>query len=297
MRILLLSDISWRRTGLGSLKRGILSLDPSLVLLAGDLVDNDHSDVGGAEKWSGLYEFVDFLNENKTQTFFIRGNWDRAPYDCLIGKAYRLPYVEEISGRIVEFDRVRILGVPFSLTNHLPTAKRLRELFPDPVDIVLAHAEILRRIWLFELNTRFVVTGHFDSQLCQVRDKTFVSLSGFPSNYAIVDYGRDVQRVTCFERCSPKRRGASGRTGSVQQDETRISSAQLVDGQLAWNTEPLRSSTANGKYRHYCTWVESLFLAKEQIDARARGREEAATELRSSCIPKKHIWEYIGGKV
>lgn len=179
MKILLLSDISWRKTSLKALEKLISDNDPSLLLLAGDLVDNDKSVVGSAKEWSSLYKLVDFLNENKIQTFFIRGNWDRTPYDRLIDLTHQLPHVEEISGRIVTFNDVKILGVPFPFTNHLRTAKQLGERFSAPVDIVLAHAEFARRIWLFELKTKFVVTGHFDSQLCQIRDKTFISLGGF----------------------------------------------------------------------------------------------------------------------
>lgn len=146
MKILLLSDISWRRTDLGSLTRLVLDLDPSLLLLAGDLVDNDKSEHGNAEAWADLYAFADFLNSNKVRTFFIRGNWDREPYDELVARTRRLPYLEDISARIVEFGGVRIFGVPHSLTGKLGASKRISERFPEPVDIVLAHAELARRI-------------------------------------------------------------------------------------------------------------------------------------------------------
>lgn len=295
MRILLLSDISWRKTNLASIEKEILRIDPSLVLLAGDLVDNDKSIDGRTEAWSSLYEFVDFLNENKMQTFFIRGNWDRAPYDSLVAKTHRLPYVDEIAGRIAEFDGVNVLGIPYSFTNRLGTAKRLGELFPAPVDIVLAHAELARRIWLFELKTRFVVTGHFDSQLCQIRDKAFVSLGGFPSSYVIIDYEKTVQTVTYFERDFLEQRDVFGRAVFVQEGETRASRARLVDGRLAWDTEAPASLSASGKHREYAALVESLISAKEHLDAGVRRRDEVVAELQNRGVPKKHIREYIGG--
>ncbi|MBA4115545.1 MAG: hypothetical protein H0X71_03735 [Rubrobacter sp.] len=165
------------------------------------------------------------------------------------------------------------------------------------MDIVLAHAELARRIWLFKLKTKFVVTGHFDGQLCQIRDKAFLSLDGFPSGYAIINYERTVQEVIYFERSFLEQRDAFGCAVFVQEGETRVSRAKLVDGRLTWEAESLRSSVANGKYRNYAAWVESLISAKEQVDAGARSREEAVAELSHSNIPKKHIQEYIGGKM
>ncbi len=125
-------------------------------MLAGDLVDNDKSIDGSTKDWPSSYELAAFLNENKIQTFFIRGNWDeRAQYDKSISATYRLPCVEDIPGRMVAFNEVRVLGIPFSFTKHLQTCKCIQERFPEPVALVLAHAKFVRVIWLFTLETRF----------------------------------------------------------------------------------------------------------------------------------------------
>lgn len=290
MKILLLSDISWGRISLDYAKRKVLSIDPSLVVLAGDLVDNDKSVDGNMEAWSSLYAFVNFLAENETQTFFIRGNWDRAPYDELVAQTRQLARVEEISGKIREFNGIRLLGVPYSLTNHLGTAKRLGERFPAPVDIVVAHAELSRRIWLFGLSTKFVVTGHFDGQLCQIRDKVFVSLEGFPHGYAILDYEQSQQTVTYVERGF----ACTSPDGLAQEGEARVSRVTSVGERLIWETAPLKSSVASGKYRDYDVWVERLLEAREAVNEGKQEFSEAMQSLLQSGIPKKHVREYLG---
>lgn len=283
VKILVLSDISWRQTGLESLKKVVTYVSPSLVLLAGDLVDNDKSTNGNQNLWSSLYELVDFLDENRIRTFFIRGNWDRAPYDRLLDATRRLPHIEEISDRVAEFGGVRILGIPFSSTEYLRNCKRIGERFPEPVDIVLAHAELVRRIWLFELKTKFVITGHYDSQVAQIRDKVFVSLGGFPSDLAIVDYEETRQTVTYVER---KFVQVMSSGNFVQEVEVRVSRAEFVASSLTWGTDPTESPSVGSRHRDYATWVERLLTAKEQVSVGTRKRGQVVQELWESGIPR-----------
>ena len=60
----------------------------------------------------------------------------------------KLSCVEEISKKLVEFNNVRILGLPFSFTHKLKDLKRIGEFFPEEVDIVLAHSEHVRKIFI-----------------------------------------------------------------------------------------------------------------------------------------------------
>jgi len=80
----------------------------------------------------------------------------------------------------------------------------------------------------------------------------------------------------------------------MREGTTCASKARLIDGRLEWETRPLRSTIANGKYRAYGAWVEDLILAKEQIRAGAKKPREAALELQKRVIPKSHVREYIG---
>ncbi len=140
MRTLILSDTP--STSFNFFREVFLEVKPSLILIAGDLVDDDKSDEGSLEKWECLYELISLFDKSKVQAFFIKGNWDgHKYYDRLIEMTGDSLYVEEISGKFVEFRGTRILGVPYSFTHCLKNAKRISEYFPEPVDIVLAHAE------------------------------------------------------------------------------------------------------------------------------------------------------------
>ena len=284
MRILLLSDISWRLTSFDLLQEKSKETKPSLVLLAGDLAEQ-----GGADAWSSLYEFVNFLDEYVIQTYFIKGNWDDNTYYAeLVEMTKRLPHVEEISDRVVEFSGVKILGVPFFRTSRLKTAKRITELFPEPVDIVLAHAQLTRRIWLFGLKTRFVITGHYDTQLCQIRDKVFISLGQFPADHAIMELSMTGWTVTYHEH-------HLATLTSEPSYEDRVSKASILGGRFIWETEPVRSRRDRISGVSYASIVETLMASKKQVDGGSQNRSEITQRLLREGVPRKHVQEYIGG--
>lgn len=125
------------------------------------------------------------------------------------------------------------------------------------------------------MKTKFVVTGHFDGQLYQIRDKVLVSLGGFPSDFATIHYGKFKQTVFYIER-----------EGTTK--------ATFESSRVTLET-PRRSSVAGGKYRDYDAWVEKLFAAREQVTSGKREREEISQQLLHSGIPKKHVREYLAG--
>jgi len=120
---------------------------PNLVLLAGDLVDDDKGTISDKRLlwWQNLSEFLDFLEKTKVRCYFVKGNWDYRPeYDKLVKQTYT--HVEEISEKMVEVNNVRVSGISNAFTNKLATMKKIHNLFPEPVDIVLTHADGRRRI-------------------------------------------------------------------------------------------------------------------------------------------------------
>ncbi len=206
MRILTISDISWNFTFFPKITSQIDEIHPDLVLLAGDLVNDmfglvDSKVVSKDEYWNDVYGLFHFLNERKIQTFFIRGNWDNSSdYDEVVSLAEKkLPYVKEISDKMVEYKGCRILGLSHDFTNSLEDIRTLSEKFQRQLDIVLAHTEHKRRIWLFHLNTKIIITGHFDRQLCQIQNKVFISLESFPGQYVVIDYQPTKYNIQYFD--------------------------------------------------------------------------------------------------
>lgn len=286
MRILLISDLSWDEDTYKLLKQKLLSLKLALVLVAGDLFNSPLADA-----WEQVHTFLDFLERKKIKCFVVRGNWDESEdFDNFVESTRELQYTEEISGRMVEFEGLRILGIPYAMTEDLKVARQLPTIFPEKMDIVLTHALFRNRIWLFDLNTKYIITGHFDSQLCQIRDKIFISFYTFPHDYALLDYMPSNQTVTYYGGVA---RGKLREVNSV---------ARIKKGTLIWTTKSLNSSNHEGLgvapiirrfTDNYASSIESLMSAKELADRNGSDRKEIVEELLLQGIPKSHINDYI----
>lgn len=286
MKILVTSDIVWSLKTSRLLKEKILSIKPGLVLIAGDLCDKCE-----AKQWKRLNAFVKFLDKEKVKIFFVRGNWDECEeYDKLIEITKTLSYAEEISTRVVKFNGIRILGIPFSLTNDLKSVRKIGSLFPTDVDIVLAHSESRRRVWLFNLKTKFIITGHFDNQLCQIDNKVFISLSSFPNDYVVIDYKDTEQKISYF--------------GARVEGKWK---ARTQNRNLAWVTQPLdtihrRLHQRKLKWQRildnfqefYAINMEALIAGKRQVERDPSYRQSVVNDLLEKGVPRTYIEEYIG---
>ena len=87
----------------------------------------------------------------------------------------------------MEFNGLKILGIPHSCTHDIKNVRKIKEDFPDSFEIVLAHPENKRRIWLFELDTRYIIAGHFDERLCKIKDKIFISISSYLKTSVLIE--------------------------------------------------------------------------------------------------------------
>ena len=193
-RILAMSDLNWtaRGTNVQKLSELVDHVKPDLVLLAGDTVDNDKGKTQAKcpTCWQELGKFLDWLEESKIQCYVVRGNWDeKQDYTDLMQRPYT--YIEEISQRQVEFRGIKILGIPHSASTTKADLHAALQRHPDPVDILLTHADGTRRMMLFEHPARLIITGHYDEKVSIVRNRAFISFSQFPNQYAVIDYSPD----------------------------------------------------------------------------------------------------------
>jgi hypothetical protein len=285
IRILAFSDIYWlprhQGTNLKELIGLVKQVEPTLLLLAGDLVD-DFKGGGDGKRlpyWQELGKFLDFLEDSQVRCYFVKGNWDAVPeYAELIHRKHQ--YVEDISQRLAETNNIHVYGIPHAYTDQLATMKTLRHECPPSIDVILAHAEGRRRIWLFELPVRLIITGHFDEKLCMVRDKIFVSFSSFPGQYAVIDYyPHEIHvRYICYR----------------QFDHTRSRSTryemQIKDGILVGTTG------LPDDWLQYGQQMDALLTLKEREQGLNESeKREAINALLEQGVYKAHILEYIPG--
>lgn len=314
MRILLISDINWENvqgTILENIKNKISTIKPSLVLMAGDVISEGHN-IHDAD----FLDLLQFLDKEKINTFFIQGNHDEVPaYESLVRDIKSLHYIKEISNKIVEFDNIKILGIPFSFTNKLKNLRKINEIYSEQVDIILAHSEYGRRIWLFELQSKLIITGHFGAKFCKIFEKVLVELDHFPYNYAIIDYETTEQTITYFRQpisLVKSKTDFEYRNGKklvrlvpILTDKECVSQAKLINGQLVWeidehqvekrdkhqidfSLEPLKDS-------EYVSKTENLITAKKKIyDADSNVQKEMIEDLLRIGVMKTQIKEYLG---
>jgi predicted phosphodiesterase len=270
MRILVLSDITWGYHTRRLLRETVLQSHPSLVLVAGDIVNNK---IGDFETyWRHALDFFSYLSKNRIPACYVQGNWDRSPeYDKFVRR--KIPRIQNASCRTVTASGLRILGVPHCATNDLQFARALSRALPDNVDIVLAHAEKIRRAWLFHLPAQAVITGHFSEQVAAVRGRLFVSTWAFPAHYVVLDWGQSEIVVHYhYDYASPPQ-------------QPRV--AAFSNGLLAWRS---RSFPNSGEYGHQ---LEDLLRARELLAEGRAQRTELDAHLRSLGIPSSHIQEYL----
>ena len=148
--------------------------EAELVIIAGD-VTGDGSCGHGFH--NAFLIFLSMLEELKIPSCFISGNHDDPVYySQVVSRIERLKYANEISNRVVEINGMKILGVPYETTYSKSKIKNLLELYPDRLDIVVAHSQLKRRIRLFELDTSMIITGHYDRKHFKYQGSTFISL-------------------------------------------------------------------------------------------------------------------------
>ncbi len=197
MNILVLSDLNWESHLRSMTESEVLSFDPSrisipryqriyrylqivederadLVLFAGDITGDGSCGHGFHHAFNLL---LTFLERKKIPSLFISGNHDDPKYyNQVVAFSESLQYSQDINNKKVEIGGLSILGIPYSCSKFKKKLKTLIEANQEPYDIVLAHAQLKRRIRLFDIPTRYIFTGHYDRKLCAHRKTIFVAL-------------------------------------------------------------------------------------------------------------------------
>jgi len=208
MRLLAFSDIDWSKYNY--LKSLVLKEKPDLVMLAGD-IGND----GLSHAKSRLQDFLLFLDRRLIKTFAIRGNWDQNDYDQLF-QAQRFRFVEEISGRYAHFAGFTFLGIPYSFFRNMKNVRNIDSVFPrTPLDFILAHPPTKKRIWLFHLKPKYVVSGHDDNRVCSVTNTLLISTNSSPDSYAKLEISPTLASIVYHDSQSRRAFKAKWKNGTL----------------------------------------------------------------------------------
>jgi hypothetical protein len=281
-RVLAFSDLAWGTRERGAPagrkvdKTSFLSLveeaDPAIVVFAGDAAYDrcSRSRLDETEIFLGLLQEIAAAGRH---CVVVEGNNDdtMGTYGRVREAAEASPYIHEVSGEVETVQGIRFLGVPTG------KEKRMARSPEGPVDIVVAHAPLANRVWLFDLPAACILTGHYGMMAGVVAGKAYVALDCSPSSYAVIDWDEGCRRVEYATRTC------------------RIT-MRLEEGVAADGCDPaeLRRLTEGTGALPYPDEVEALRRAKGEIAA--LGREEVFRRLLGMGIKKTHIERYLGSR-
>ena len=170
---------------------------PGLILFGGDLTGDGFC--GHGYHFAFIY-LLQYLENCKIASVFIKGNHDDDEYYNNVVKASaEFKFTQEISGKYVEVNGLKIVGLSFEDTYYKARLKKIISA-NKKVDIVLAHAELSRRPWLFDFHTKYIVTGHYDYKFNYINDKVFLSFFNDSPyfNYGVIDIQKQKDMISYF---------------------------------------------------------------------------------------------------
>ena len=276
VRILAFSDLAWGTRGRGtkvdaaSFLRRIGEAEPDIVVFAGDGAYDrcSRSGLDETELFLGLLWEIAAVGRH---CVVVEGNNDdtMGTYGRVREAAKENPYIHEITGEVQDVCGIRFLGVPTG------KEKRMARSAEGPVDIVVAHAPLANRVWLFDLPAACAVTGHYGMMAAVVAGKAYIALDCSPASYAVIDWEEGWQRIEY----------AAGTCRIVLRRD---------EGFTAIGCDPaeLRNLTEGRGALPYRDEVEALQRAKREIAT--LGREEVFKRLLAMGIKKTHIERYLG---
>lgn len=279
-RILAFSDLAWgtreqgapagRKVDETSFLRLVEETDPAIVVFAGDAAYDrcSRSGLDETELFLGLLRRIAAAGRHSV---VVEGNNDdtMGTYGRVRKAAEASPYIHEITGEARVVCGIRFLGVPTG------KERRMAKSAHEKVDIVVAHAPLANRVWLFDLPAACILTGHYGMMVAEIAGKAYVSLDCSPASYAVIDREERWRRIgyaagACRIDLRPGERfAATGCDPALFRD--------LTEG-----TGPLP----------YGEEVEALRRAKRDIAT--GGREEVVERLLAIGIKKTHIERYLG---
>lgn len=280
VRVLAFSDLAWetrergspdgKRIGYDSFMRIVEEANPEVVVFVGDAA-YDRCSRSGLDETELFLALLRSLISAGRYCIIVEGNNDDAfgTYNRVMEAAERSPYLHEVSGKVRVVCGIRFLGVPTGKERKIAGSTH------EEVDVVVAHAPLADRVWLFDLPAACIITGHYSMMVTKVAGKAYVALDCSPASYAVVDWEEGWRQVTYV-------------AGACRVEMCRGEGA-VATGCGA--TELRRLTNGPGELPY---WAEIEVLQREKREIAMAGLEAAFDRLLGMGIKKTHIKRYLG---
>ena len=142
---------------------------------------------------SGFYQALEHSSNAGSTVFVIKGDHDLHdlqdfPNAYSVKRINSFENIQEISGKIVNYENLRILGLGYMDTHYIQKLRSISKLYSSKVDVILTHAEQRRMpelaCWL---KPKIIIRGHFGIGITKIKDVIVLASLGFPAGYAMME--------------------------------------------------------------------------------------------------------------
>jgi|GEM_PF-3422710 len=262
-----------------------------MVLFAGDVTGDGSCGHGFHYVFIMLLKL---LENDKTLSAYISGNHDEECYYRLVNEYVEgLQYAQEISNQTAEILGLKVLGINYYQSKSKTQLKKVLTDASEEYDIVLAHSQLKRRIRLFELNTDYIFTGHYDRKLLYHDSTAYVSLDNdaYEISYAVIQKSKNSSDLIAI-----KVRESDDVTISLEEKIDHIKNG-IRSNKLSINNVPTieidpiesapLSALTNGR-RDY-SYLKYIRGIQYQRSMQTMQKLKAKIELDESDLPLKEV--------
>jgi hypothetical protein len=149
-------------------------------------------------------KFYNVLEETgkTSDVFVVKGDHDddfEGSYDA--ERINSIKGCHEISGKLLDFAGLTILGLGYYETHYLRTLRHQIQGIKKRVDIILTHAEQRRLLCMSEVSPKIIARGHFGFGVSQI-DDVLVVCGRFPNSYSVVEVENgSIKSSDCWSYC------------------------------------------------------------------------------------------------
>jgi hypothetical protein len=173
----------------------IHAFTPDLVILCGDITGDGPCGHGYTSPLIGLLKLIE---SKGIKARYISGNHDEPQYYDEVNKfSTSSKLVKELTHNIEIIGDLRILGLSFDQTESKTAFKKA--FTSEKVDIVVCHCSHTKRLNLFDFNTDFIISGHYDLKVINPNNMTFISLDNdVPQgiNFAVIEIDKSKKLIS-----------------------------------------------------------------------------------------------------
>lgn len=282
----------------------IKKVEPDLIIIAGDILQ------AGISNKDKLFNYLD---KKRILTLCVRGNWDdnsfiegnKEMYDELFENR---KYVKDITNKYFLWNGMKILGIGYSYFNSKENCINIKDNFKEIPDIIISHPPTIKRIWLFELKSKYIILGHDDKRICKVNKTVMICTNWSPRCFGILYIKAKVDKdlITLFDYEPEHFYRSDNDYECIKHTHGKMNSFSLVNYTDSMNFKWLGDKHKYSGSRFYPELDDdygTMFQVLLQVKKIKKDKNELKLLLKEKMemynvkIPKSLIFEYLGLRI